>query len=39
MNRLPPALIRASIAVFPRVDGTSCTGMPRPLNRVHASSS
>src|SRR4051794_2056621 len=34
MNRLPPALIRASIAVFPlRVDGTSCTGMPWPLNR------
>ncbi len=29
--------MRASIAVFPlRVDGTSCKGMPWPLNRVHA---
>jgi hypothetical protein len=37
MNRLPPALIRASIAVFPlRAHGTSYKGMPWPLNRVHA---
>ena len=33
MNRWSPILMRASIAVFPRVDGTSCQWMPWPLKQ------